>query len=203
MPPDDQLVLEAVSGSDDALTELLGCLGPGVRDRLSINPQHVSVVDSDDIMQVTYLEAFLRVKSFRGQGVGAFSSWLARIANNNLRDAVQALQRDKRPPAAKRVAVPRGDDSYHQLFDELARTRGTPSRVVSRREMRDAIDGVLGRMPGDYATVIQLYDLDGLTGSQVADRMSRSVGAVRMMVARAREWMASELGPESKYLSRG
>src|SRR5262245_41546544 len=51
----------AVAGDRDALTRLLKKFGPQVRARLSISSSWQSVLDLDDVMQVTYMEAFLRI----------------------------------------------------------------------------------------------------------------------------------------------
>jgi RNA polymerase sigma-70 factor (ECF subfamily) len=52
---------------------------------------------------------------------------------------------------------------------------------------------VLAHLPQDYRNVIILRNLEGLAHEQIADRMGRSVGAVRMLWVRALERLRKEL----------
>ena len=47
------------------------------------------VLDIEDAMQVTFMEAFLRIGKFAGSDSRTFSAWLGRIAENNLCDGIR------------------------------------------------------------------------------------------------------------------
>lgn len=64
----DDTVSRAVGGDADALTTLLKTHGPGVRRRLSIDPVWRTSFDLDDVLQVTYTEAFLHIDQLSGRG---------------------------------------------------------------------------------------------------------------------------------------
>ncbi|MCK4660113.1 MAG: hypothetical protein KAV82_11380 [Phycisphaerae bacterium] len=98
-----QLVEGAVDGNADALDVLLREYGPQVRRRLSISSAWQGTLDGADVMQVTYMEAFLRIGQFAGRTPETFVAWLTRIAENNLRDAIKELERAKRPDPRRRV----------------------------------------------------------------------------------------------------
>ena len=49
-----------------------------------------------DVMQVTYLEAFLHIDQLTARDTSAFLAWLTRIAENAIRDAVRGLTRTDR-----------------------------------------------------------------------------------------------------------
>jgi RNA polymerase sigma-70 factor (ECF subfamily) len=53
---------------------------------------------------------------------------------------------------------------------------------------------VLDRLPDDYRTVIVLRNLEGLSHEEVAARLGRNVGAVRMLWVRALARLRRELG---------
>ena len=110
---DEALLAKAAQGDDDAMTALLKEYGPQVRGRINgrIADRYRSAFDEDDVMQVTYLEAFLRTGGFTAKGVDSFVAWLTRIAENNLRDAIKELKRIKRPPRDKKLTGV-GDASY-------------------------------------------------------------------------------------------
>jgi RNA polymerase sigma-70 factor (ECF subfamily) len=126
-------------------------------------------------------------------------AWLRRISANNLSDAIRELERDKRPSPARRVSVPASEDSYAGLLDRLAGTTTTVTRAAGRGELKQLLDTTLKKLPPVYEQVLRLYELEELSGPEVAERMNRSHGAVRMLVARARECLAELLGSESHY----
>jgi RNA polymerase sigma-70 factor (ECF subfamily) len=191
---EQRITIAAVSGDLDALTRLLHDSSPALRARLSgkIASAFSSVLDADDILQVTYLEAFQRIESFDPKGPGAFLAWITRIADNNLLDAIRELERAKRPPARKRVHS--NNDSSVALYDRLLQTTTTPSRKAVAAEIHDALTGAISQLPEDYAEVIRLYELQGLPVAEVATILGRSEGAVFMLRARALDRLREVLG---------
>ncbi|HVZ93185.1 MAG TPA: RNA polymerase sigma factor [Phycisphaerales bacterium] len=203
-PDELQLVNRAVAGDEDALTELLEREGPPLRERMGpkIGAPWRSQIDADDVMQITYMEAFLRIGKFVPQGPGAFRGWLQQIAENNLRDAIKSLERAKRPDPRKRVHGPPGEESFVALVEVLGATTTTPSRVAGRGEIQGAIDLALRQLPPDYERVIRMYDLEGRPITEVAHAMGRSGGAIFMLRARAHDRLREVLGSSSKFFSQ-
>lgn len=181
------LVRKAVDGDHDALSALLTEYGPGIAEQLSTHLRTIyrGLLDTEDVMQVTYLEAFLRIGHFVNRGPNAFAVWLTQIARNNLRDAIRELERQKRPPADRRIVTTASDSGAAALLDRVGWTSTTPSRCASNEEMRSHLKSALDRLPPDYGRVLRLYDLEGRKADDVAKLMDRSVGAVHMLRARA------------------
>ena len=178
------LISAAVSGDVAALSSLLAAHGPQLRHELSIDARWQSVLDIDDILQVTYLEAFLRIGSFVPAGPAAFHGWLRRIADNNIRDAVRGFERQKRPPPARQM-VASGGESVVELFELLGVTSATPSQALAQTEMERALRQALELLPEDYRNAVQAYDLEALPIAEAAARCGRSPGAMHMLRARA------------------
>ena len=120
----------AIDGDGEALEELLRECGPRVAAGLSIDPRWRPSLETEEVMQVTYLEAYLRIFTLQARTMAGFRGWLARIAENNLRDAVRALQRDKRPDAYGR-AVRAGGTSAETLATCIKRAGLDPVHVTS------------------------------------------------------------------------
>ncbi len=154
-------------------------------------------------MQITYLEAFIQIGRFDPKR-SAFAGWLRHIAENNLRDAIRGLGRQKQPPPANRVNVSGAGngDSFVGLLEALGATSATPSRSAARHETKAMLEAAIARLPLDYATVVRLYDLEGQSIGEVAAAMKRSAGAVHMLRARAHDAMRELLGRESIFFSR-
>ena len=163
--------------------------------------KYAGLFDADDILQVTFLEAFLRISTFEPRGERSFLAWLRQIAENNIRDAVRELERDKRLPPDRRLVAKTNEDSYAAFVEQLAVTTSTPSRSLGRKELCANLDGLLASLPPEYETVLRLYELEELPGAEVAERMGRSPGAVRMLLARARERLAEAVVNDPRFFS--
>ncbi len=206
-PDDDAALIEAArTGDHAAVATLLGRFGPVVRQRLNgkIGTHFRGVLDEDDVMQVTYLEAFVRISAFtaRPKSPGSsFQAWLGQIAENNLRDAIRGLERAKRPDPRRRVRSATVQDSYASLIDVLGIDSVTPSREAALNEAVSAIEESMGRLPTDYRQVIRLYDLQCRPVDEVAKELGRSAGAVFMLRARAHDRLRELMGAASKFFS--
>src|SRR5262249_61891930 len=124
MPTDVDAFKKAATGDKDAISQLLATYGPQVRRALSISPHWQAVVNADDVMQVTYMEAFARFGQLDAFDAESLTAWLTRVAQNNLKDAIKELERDKRPDPRQRIRPKAMDDSYVALAELLAATTG-------------------------------------------------------------------------------
>lgn len=201
---DESLLAAAVGGDADALTTLLGRFGGEVRAVITgaIGQQWRSVIDEDDVMQVTYVEAFLQIRHFQPNGIASFKSWLKRIAEHNLQDAVKELGREKRPNPRNRVRAPAGhEESVMALYDIVGGDSLTPSRVARGKECVGLVEECVRRLPEDYRKVIELYELQSLPIEEVAEQLGRTKGAVFMLRARALDRLKNLLPSVSSFLS--
>lgn len=200
---DSGLLLErAVQGDQEALIELLAQLAPAIRRTISISPKWQSVLDADDVLQVTFTEAFLRINQFVGTQTRAMETWLFTIARNNVRAAIRGLQSGKRPhPDQRRRSPDATDGGLDGLIEDLGAATGTPSRICARAEASILIKDALNQLPEDYQAVLRSYYLEGLSSDVIAARMSRSRGAIMMILARARERLAEAMGSPSQFFT--
>ncbi|QDV89857.1 ECF RNA polymerase sigma factor SigE [Phycisphaerae bacterium RAS2] len=199
---EDDLVKRAVGGDMAALATLLEQNCAAVRAMLNIDRKWASVLDPDDVLQVTCLEAFLQIGKFNAKGPGAFLGWLSRIAQNNLCDAVRELSAVKRSPPGQRIGVAGQQDSTALLLANLGMTTTTPSRNAASAEVCAAINNAISLMPPDYGTVVRLYDLESMPIGDVAAAMKRTPGAVHMLRTRAHEHLREILGSDTAFFSQ-
>ena len=192
----------AVDGDVNALNALLEEYGPAVRRKLHINPRYQAVLEATDVMQVTYMEAFLQIGQLELHTPEAFVSWLMRLAQNNLRDATKLLDCHKRPDPRRRVSKTPGASSQSTLLGGLRDPDSqTPSGQVAGLEAQRALEEALASLPEPYAQAVRLHDLEGMTLPEVAAAMKRSRGNVCMLRARGLERLRVLLGPQSHFFS--
>jgi RNA polymerase sigma-70 factor (subfamily 1) len=186
---------EKVAGGDaDALGTLLGHFGPRVEAALRIGRRWQAAIDPVDVMQVTYLEAFMQMRRFDPARGGRFERWLRTIAANNLRDAVRGLAAGNRPPPERRLPERSPDESASEFIGLLGYTTTTPSREAGRGEASRILQAAIGQLPPAYREVVRLYDLEGRTIAEVVSAVGRSAGAVHMLRARAHARLRELLG---------
>ncbi|MEZ6014438.1 MAG: sigma-70 family RNA polymerase sigma factor [Planctomycetota bacterium] len=184
---DDPLVARAVAGDTEALEVLLRRYAPGICEGLPIDSRWSRSFDHEDILQVSSIEAILRIQSLRTPTVAGFKAWFHRTAENNARDAVRQLEARKRTPVERRVTHAPDGRSARTLLNALAGGGRSASKIVGGREEVTHLLEAIERLPATYRRVVQLFDLEERSVEQVAKEVGRSRGAVHMLHARAHE----------------
>jgi RNA polymerase sigma-70 factor (ECF subfamily) len=77
------------------------------------------------------------------------------------------------------------EESTVRLETLLAAEIESPSSGALRREREIQLANALSELPDDYRDIIMLRHIQGLSFEEVAARMDRSSGAVRMLWLRA------------------
>src|SRR5262245_7839729 len=198
--PEIAALLDAVRrGDTDAAGLLLEPYRPWLQllARLQINQRFRAKFDASDAVQLTLLEACRALPQFRGGTEAELTAWLrqvlAHVLAHQMRRYRGTLQRDleREVPLEQALA-----ESSQRLRAGLAAPGSSPSQQAARRELEVLLAEVLARLPDDYRDVIVLRNLEGLPHEEVARRMGRSPGAVRMLWVRALARLREELGGE-------
>jgi RNA polymerase sigma-70 factor (ECF subfamily) len=159
-------------------------------------------VSPSDIVQETFFEAHRDFGQFRGQSSGEFVAWLRKIlVNNILRVVEQHLlteKRDVRREISLETIGRRLEESTARLDSLLAQSTDSPSGNAQRHEQELLLANALADLPQDYQQVILLRHIEGLSFEEVAARMERTSGAVRMLWLRALEKLRKSF-PEREF----
>jgi RNA polymerase sigma-70 factor, ECF subfamily len=150
-------------------------------------------LDASDVVQEACLDAHRDFPRFEGSTEAELLAWLRRILARNLADLARyetALMRDHRRQKSLESLL---EQSSLSVQEALAATAATPSAVAAQRERAVFLADALEGLPEDYRDVVILRNLEGLKFSEVAARMGRSSGAVRMLWARAIERLSEAL----------
>lgn len=122
----------------------------------------------DDVVQETFVIAFKKLSAF---SEGKLSTWLYRIAAN----VVSSRHRRRRIRTA--------------LFGLFTESPPEPAvdRAYDAREAQAQVAAVLERMAPKKREVFALYELDGMSGEEIAERVGCKVDTVwsRLHYARA------------------
>ena len=154
-----------------------------------------------DLVQQTLLEAHRDFADFQGQHESELLAWLRRILAHNLFNEARrygTLQRD----ADREVSLDRVqagvEESSLMLQRCLAAAGPSPSQIAQEHESAARLADALARLPEDYQTVLLLRVFEELPAEEVAERMGRSTGAVRMLQMRALTALRQEMGEDTR-----
>ncbi len=192
-------------GDDQALAALLGRCAAPVRAALAADlpRRHAAVLDVDDVLQQTFVDAFRDVGRFRGRDEATFRAWVQSIARRTLVDVVRHLDAERRGGGRRRLSLspsPSRERSCLDLVERLV-TRSSVSRPSIRREATAAMEEALANLPEEYRAVVEGYDLAGRPMDDVARTIGRSRGAAYMLRQRAHALLRESLGGTSGLFS--
>jgi len=144
--------------------------------------------DVEDVAQEAFIKAYRALPSFRGES--AFYTWLYRIAINTAKNHFAAQGR--RAPTRGSAELEDAENSADGL---ALRDVATPDAVLLSKQVGEAVNRAIERLPEDLRTAIVLRELEGMSYDEIANSMNCPVGTVRSRIFRAREAIAAELRP--------
>jgi RNA polymerase sigma-70 factor (ECF subfamily) len=187
----EQLLAQARQGDGDCLGALLESYRNYLHllARTQIDMHLQGRVSPSDVVQETFVQACANFAQFRGGSEQELLAWLRRILVNTLARVVEkqvkAHKRDVRREVSVERLVQNLDDSAAAFEEALVSPHSSPSAQAERRELAALVADQLARLPAHYREVIVLRNLEGLPFDEVARRMKRTAGAVRILWLRA------------------
>lgn len=146
-------------------------------------------MNPSDLVQEAMLAAHRDFASFRGETEREFLAWLRQVLINCLHHAVEthvgAKMRDVRCEISIEQVSLALDRSSVGFADALADPGPSPSFPLRQRERAVALANQLAKLSPQYREVIVLRNLQGLSFDEIAARMERKPGSVRMLWLRA------------------
>lgn len=181
-----------VPGEADAL--LVARMARGDRDALSLlyqrhAPRLLALAlrvlgdrtEAEDVLHDVFLEAWRNAASYSAER-GAVSAWLA------LRTRSRSIDRRRSPARSRAVSLEASGRP------EPADPSGDPTRTQDHGRLALA----LSVMSDDEREVIVLAYFEGLTSSEIAERIGRPVGTVKSRTRTALEKLRAHLLPDGR-----
>lgn len=148
-----------------------------------------------DLVQDAFISALRGLDDFTYQNEGDFLRWLAKIAENRIRDNLDRLHAEKRNIRREiplNITGQVGKDSLVATVGPADLT--TPSVIVSRREDMDKLEKAMDKLRPEYKEVIILAKMEGLSGHELAKKLGKEPGAARALLSRALAALAEAYG---------
>jgi RNA polymerase sigma-70 factor (ECF subfamily) len=185
----ERLLAEARQGRGESLGALLelyrNYLHLLARTQIDLHLQ--ARCNPSDLVQETFLQACHHFDQFRGDNAQELLAWLRGIFLHSLARLVEKQLLAQKRDARREVSLDFLERSSAQFDEALISQCSSPSAQAEHRELAALVADQLAQLPAAYREVIVLRNLEGLAFDEVARRMGRTAGAVRILWLRALE----------------
>lgn len=141
--------------------------------------------EAEDLAQDVFLRMYR--SRYRYQPRAKFGTWLYRIAQNVLRNALRSRGRHPTVPLGGLTYLE--DDRPVGLLD---RSEG-PSRPLERTELAGVVRAAVARLAGRQRAALELHQFHDRTYAQVAEELDMSPQAAKSLLYRARSQLRASL----------
>lgn len=183
-----ELVILAKGGDESALERLYRVYGERVRwmVRFRMGKALRSRLESMDIVQDVFVNAFGAIEDFTYKNEGDFVRWLSKITQNALTDnwdKFHAAKRDIRKEHRFSSHNSATDGALREVRGNLDAT--TPSVIMSKREDLARLEKAIDELKPEYRDIVVLRKIEGLSYKEIGKKLGKSPDAVRMLMPSA------------------
>jgi len=152
-------------------------------------------VEADDVLQEVTLEALRRAGELASTDRDPFG-WLCQIAEYRLIDIHRKFFTAQKRAAGREVGLdaPGNDTQQTPLINLLVASITSPSQAFSRDQKEFQLQEVLATLPAESRDALRLRYVDGLPTKEIAERLGKSDGAVRVLLTRSLSKLQSLMG---------
>jgi RNA polymerase sigma-70 factor (ECF subfamily) len=154
-------------------------------------------VEVDDIFQEVSIEAVRALPTTEFEHREPFS-WLCQLSEQRIIDAHRRYFAAQKRDAGREVALgtPGGNSAQAAIIDLLVASMTSPTQAFSRKGREARLFQALATLPADQRDALRLRYLEGLSSKDIAARLNKSDGAIRVMLTRSLDKLQQILGPD-------
>ena len=141
-----------------------------------------------DLVQETFLNAYQGLKDFRGEA--RVSTWLYTIAS---RACIRMRRKRKGEPEHELSMDDFVPTSEGEFRLQIPMEGLSPEEALQNKELRQALDQAIEKLPPKYRMVLVLRDMEGLGAKEVGTIMGLNERAIKSRLHRARLFVRREL----------
>lgn len=192
---DEELVKMAQGGDDTAFETVLVRYKGLVHSKSK--PYFLAGADEDDIIQEGFIGLYKAIKDFDGERYPVFRAFAGVCVTRQILNAVAAAQRKKHGPLNSYISLDKGtydDDGDYPLMEVVAGDEAQdPETIVIDRENVDGMEYKINKVLSQLETEVLFYHLDGLSYSEIAQKLGKDTKAVDNAVQRIKKKLKGTL----------
>ncbi len=145
-------------------------------------------IEPDDLFQETSAEAIRSIGEVDLADRDPFN-WLCQVAERRIIDAHRRFFGSQKRDAGREVSLNAGgstsDTSRPGLINLLVASMTSASQAFSRDQRQMKLLAALEKLPEDHREALRLRYLENLPSKDIAEKLGKSDGAVRVMLTRS------------------
>jgi RNA polymerase sigma-70 factor (ECF subfamily) len=196
----DQLAKRIREGDGQALAPFLDLTRPQLLAYIAgqMSDALRSKVEPEDLAQEVNVEAVRTFGKFELGDRDPFG-WLCHIAERRIIDAHRRYFSAQKRAGGREVALqaPLDDSQHAGVIDLLVASMTTASQVFSRNQREHLLIEALAKLPSEQRDALRMRYVEGLPSKEIAARLGKSDGAVRVMLTRTLKVLQDLLGPQA------
>ncbi|MCC6493755.1 MAG: sigma-70 family RNA polymerase sigma factor [Pirellulales bacterium] len=183
---DTRLVERVRSGDEAALAEFVEANRPALLAFLHsrIGAHLARKTEAEDILQDACLEACRSLDKAPLESWDPLH-WLFQICERKIIDAHRRHFASQKRDASREASIPEGSEAAGGLGNLLAASMTTPSAAFSRDQRQLRMLAALDTLPDEQREALRLRYLVGLPSKEIAQKLGKTDGAVRVMLSRS------------------
>jgi RNA polymerase sigma factor (sigma-70 family) len=128
-------------------------------------------MDAEEVLQDSFLKAFNGLSNFKNEA--KFSTWFYRIVYNTALTRLSGKRRKM-------------EDETSSIEDILELQSNNDYKESEKADLSKFINELVGQLPPKYATVINLFYMEGLSCEEISEVMNNTVTSVKVILHRSR-----------------
>jgi RNA polymerase sigma-70 factor (ECF subfamily) len=123
--------------------------------------------------------------------------WLCQVAEQRIIDAHRRFAARKRSSDREVSANQTPPDASRELIDMLSASLTSASKVLARNERHAQLNEAIAQLPEEAREVLRWRYVEGLPTKEIAEKVGKSDGAIRVMLTRTLHKLQELLGPDA------
>jgi RNA polymerase sigma-70 factor (ECF subfamily) len=198
MKPDStettRLLEKAAEGDRPAFDELMARHRPALMSavQMRLDPGLRRRIDPSDVVQESQIDVLRRLADFVARRPMPFGLWLRKTAHERLLKMRRQHVRAARRSVRRELHLP--DQTSLEVAARIASSSGSPSQIVSRRQLVGLVREALDELDELDREVVLMRYMEKLTNVEIAQVLGINATAVSKRLGRALLRLQSALG---------
>jgi RNA polymerase sigma-70 factor (ECF subfamily) len=128
-------------------------------------------MEAEEVLQDAFLKAYYGLKNFKYEA--KFSTWFYRIVYNT---GLSRLSAKKRKIEKEMISI----DDELEIEDKVI------SDTSETKDVSEFINNIVSKLPENYASVITMFYIEGMSCEEISEVTNRSVSNVKVLLHRSR-----------------
>lgn len=138
--------------------------------------------EAEDALQEGFIRVFLNIRSFRGEG--SLEGWVRRIIINTALNQIRNHQKYQ----------------HHADLEEIGNIASEEADMISTINHEEMLR-LLHQLPPGYRMVFNLYEIEGYSHKEIADKLEISVSTSKTQLLKARKVLQRKLNELNEEFS--